>query len=130
MSCPIIRILDLDRRPWWHEASLTGEPIVDDPEIRRYRMKGQRVPPQTDEQLRDMTANYYGMISLIDHQVGRIFDALDAMGQGENTIVIFTSDHGDLLGDHGFYLKGPTFTKAYSGLACFYKDPVFQQAKL
>ena len=109
VELPDHRTLDLDRRPWWHEASLTGEPIVDDPEIRRYRMKGQRVPPQTDEQLRDMTANYYGMISLIDHQVGRIFDALDAMGQAENTIVIFTSDHGDLLGDHGFYLKGPTF---------------------
>jgi len=108
VELPDHRTMDLDRRPWWHEASLTGEPIVDDPEIRRYRMKGQRVPPQTDEQLRDMTANYYGMISLIDHNVGRILDTLKATGADQNTIVIFTSDHGDLLGDHGFYLKGPT----------------------
>ena len=108
VDIPDHRTLDLDRRPWWHEASLTGEPMVDDPEIRRYRMKGQRVPPQTDAQLRDMTANYYGMISLIDHTVGRILDALKASGQDKNTIVIFTSDHGDMLGDHGLYLKGPT----------------------
>jgi len=108
VELPAHRTLDLDRRPWWHEASLTGEPIVDDPEIRRYRMKGQRVPPQTDMQLRDMTANYYGMISLIDHTIGRILDTLAANGAADNTMVIFTSDHGDLLGDHGLYLKGPT----------------------
>ena len=108
VALPAHRTLDLERRPWWHEASLTGEPIVDDPEIRRYRMQGQRVPPQTDVQLRDMTTNYYGMISLIDHSVGRILDTLEAVGEADNTIVIFTSDHGDLLGDHGLYLKGPT----------------------
>jgi arylsulfatase A-like enzyme len=66
------------------------------------------VPPQSDVQLRDMTANYYGMISLIDHTVGRILDTLQSKGDAEKTIVIFTSDHGDLLGDHGLYLKGPT----------------------
>ncbi len=108
VELPDHRTLDLDRRPWWHEASLTGAPIVDDPEIRKYRMKGQRVPPQTDAQLRDMTANYYGMISQVDHAVGRILDALAASGEDQQTIVIFTSDHGDMLGDHGLYLKGPT----------------------
>lgn len=108
VDIPDHRTLDLERRPWWHEASLTGETTIDDPEIRKYRMKGQRVSPQTDEQLRDMTANYYGMISLIDHNLGRILDALKATGADKDTIVIFSSDHGDLLGDHGFYLKGPT----------------------
>ena len=107
VELPAHRALDLERRPWWHEAALTGTPMVDDPEILRYRIKGQRVPPQSDEQLRDMTANYYGMISLIDHNVGRILEALAARGQAEDTIVVFTSDHGDMLGDHGLYLKGP-----------------------
>ena len=46
---------------------------------------------------------------LIDEQVGRLLEALEATGQLENTIVIFTSDHGELLGDHGLYLKGPFF---------------------
>jgi len=60
-----------------------------------------------------MTANYFGMISLIDHNVGRILAELDARGLAENTIVVYSTDHGDLLGDHGLYLKGPT---PYEGL--------------
>ena len=104
---------DLDSRPWWHRASLEGEPAMDDPELVRFRKHGSRAPDQTTEQLREMTANYYGMISLIDHNVGRILDALDANGLADNTVVVYTTDHGDLLGDHGLYLKGPT---PYEGL--------------
>jgi arylsulfatase A-like enzyme len=49
------------------------------------------------------------MGELIDAQVGRLLGALACSGQLENTIVIFTPDHGELLGDHGIYLKGPFF---------------------
>ncbi|MBZ0299761.1 MAG: sulfatase-like hydrolase/transferase [Anaerolineae bacterium] len=51
-------------------------------------------------------ATYYGMITLLDEQIGRILDALDVVGLAENTLVLFLSDHGDYLGDHGFYGKG------------------------
>jgi arylsulfatase A-like enzyme len=44
---------------------------------------------------------YYAVVSHMDEQVGRILDALDETGQAENTIVIFTSDHGTALGSHG-----------------------------
>jgi arylsulfatase A-like enzyme len=71
------------------------------------------MPPQTDAQLREITANYYGMISLVDHQVGRILSALDDAGLADNTLVVFTSDHGEFLGDHGLMLKGPMH---YEGL--------------
>lgn len=54
-------------------------------------------------------AAYYAMIDLVDEQVGRMLDSLEGTGQIENTIVIFMSDHGELLGDHGVYLKGPHF---------------------
>lgn len=104
---------DLDRRPWWHRASLEGEPNMDDPELVKFRKHGSRSPDQTEAQLRDMTANYYGMISLIDHNVGRILAAVESCGLAEDTIVVYTTDHGDLLGDHGLYLKGPT---PYEGL--------------
>ena len=67
----------------------------------------------TDEQLRKMTTNYFGMISLVDHNVGRILSVLNDEGMSENTIIVFTSDHGDLLGDHGLYQKGPM---PYEGL--------------
>ena len=56
-----------------------------------------------------VTAAYWAMIDVIDKQVGRLLDFLDEKGQRENTIVIFTSDHGEMLGDHGIYLKGPYF---------------------
>jgi arylsulfatase A-like enzyme len=48
------------------------------------------------------------MISLIDHNVGRILTALGDLGLAENTIVVYTTDHGELLGIRGLYLKGPT----------------------
>ena len=51
-------------------------------------------------------ATYYGMTSLVDASVGRILAALAQHGLRENTIIIFLSDHGDYLGDHGFYGKG------------------------
>jgi arylsulfatase A-like enzyme len=54
-------------------------------------------------------AAYWAMIDLIDDQVGRLLDALERTGQREETLVIFMSDHGEMLGDHGCYLKGPFF---------------------
>lgn len=61
----------------------------------------------TPRERREVTAAYYAMIEHIDDNVGRILKMLDDTGMRENTIVIFTSDHGELLGDHGIYLKGP-----------------------
>jgi len=58
---------------------------------------------------RMVRAAYWAMCDLIDTQVGRLMDLLKATGQIENTIVIYTSDHGEMLGDHGIYLKGPYF---------------------
>lgn len=54
-------------------------------------------------------AAYAAMVELIDRNVGKIIKALEESGQLESTIVIFTSDHGEMLGGHGIYLKGPYF---------------------
>lgn len=54
-------------------------------------------------------AAYWAMCDLVDDQVGRLLEKLDETGQTENTMVIFTSDHGEMLGDHGIYWKGPYF---------------------
>jgi len=62
---------------------------------------------ETDHRL--VRAAYWAMCDLIDEQVGRMIESLEETGQRENTIVIFTSDHGEMLGDHGIYLKGPYF---------------------
>ena len=60
-----------------------------------------------------LTAAYYAMIKLIDDQIARIIDALEVTGQRSDTLIIFTSDHGEALGDHGLIQKGCRF---YEGL--------------
>jgi arylsulfatase len=63
----------------------------------------------SDADHRWIRAAYWAMIDVIDTQIGRLLNFLEETGQRENTIVIFTSDHGEMLGDHGIYLKGPYF---------------------
>lgn len=58
-------------------------------------------------QLQAIHAKTLGMISFVDQQVGRILNALEETGQLENTVLVFTSDHGDYLGDHGLVWKAP-----------------------
>ncbi len=65
------------------------------------------------EELAIMTAAYYGMVSMIDAQVGRILTVLEERGMAEETLIVFTSDHGELLGDHHQVFKGPVH---YEGL--------------
>lgn len=65
-----------------------------------------KIPPgetETEEEIRDFIAKYYGMISNVDFNVGRILNWLDAKGIAENTVVVFFSDHGDMCGQHGHY---------------------------
>ena len=56
--------------------------------------------------VREATAANYGMIEFIDEGVGRILATIEALGQTDDTIVVFTADHGDMMGDHGLMLKG------------------------
>ncbi len=64
-----------------------------------------RIPGMTDAEFQRMRAAYYAMVTHLDHHIGRILDALEANGQLEDTIIMFTSDHGDYNGDHGFIRK-------------------------
>lgn len=112
VDLPEHRSLDVDHRPWWHEASLTAAPDAD-PDVREIRERFSRLAGLDDRQLRHVIANYYGMISLIDHNVGRILTALSELGLTDDTVVLYTSDHGEWLGDHGLVLKGPML---YDGL--------------
>ena len=55
--------------------------------------------------LREFLRIYYASVMLIDDQVGRILMALDESGQSDNTVIVFTSDHGDMMGGHGMVWK-------------------------
>lgn len=59
----------------------------------------------TDDEARSIIALTYGMITNIDDAIGRVLTQLETLGLAENTVVIFTSDHGDYMGDHGLMLK-------------------------
>lgn len=61
---------------------------------------------QSVEQVRAARAYYYGMITQIDHQIGHILKVLEKLGLRERTLIAFTADHGDLMGDHHLYFKG------------------------
>jgi arylsulfatase A-like enzyme len=61
----------------------------------------------TEAELRRCMACYYGMISLLDQETGRILDSLDRLGLAESTLVVFSTDHGHFLGQHGLIAKGP-----------------------
>jgi len=68
----------------------------------------------TPEAIRRTRKHYYANICLIDDWVGRIVDEVESRGQFDNTIFIFTSDHGDCLGDHGQFYK---FSSHYDSVA-------------
>ncbi|KXF74899.1 sulfatase [Paramesorhizobium deserti] len=59
------------------------------------------------DELKNDMAVYYGMMSFLDQEIGRILDRLDALGMAENTLVVFSTDHGHFLGQHGLVAKGP-----------------------
>ncbi|MGH8976716.1 MAG: sulfatase-like hydrolase/transferase, partial [Acidimicrobiia bacterium] len=69
--------------------------------------------PDDDDAQREFQAAYYGMITEVDTQFGRLFDWLEESGQAGNTIVIMTSDHGELLGDHWLVQKHGWFDTAF-----------------
>ena len=59
----------------------------------------------TESEARAIIALTYGMITMIDDAIGRVMSQLSDLGLADNTVVIFTSDHGDYMGDHGLMLK-------------------------
>lgn len=65
------------------------------------------VMPFDHDTVMQMRRVYYAMVSLIDSEVGRISDHLDQLGLTDRTFIIFTSDHGDYMGDHGLITKSP-----------------------
>ena len=71
-----------------------------------------RIVPATPEQVAMTRRQYCAAIELIDDQVGLMLDALEQRGQLDNTYVVFTSDHGEMLGDHGLYTKSVPYDGA------------------
>lgn len=80
---------DLSGKPWWQQND----------------SRCHKADQWSEGQFRDYIARYWGYCSYIDHQVGRVLKALDDEGIADDTIVIYTTDHGDMVGAHGFVFK-------------------------
>ena len=80
--------------------------VPDDAHSRRLRAAClmDATPPRPD-QVRDARRAYYGAVSYVDDQVGRLLGVLEQTGQRDDTVVVFTSDHGDMLGERGLCYK-------------------------
>lgn len=87
-----------EQRHWLHDAVLV------DPRT---------AAPAEEFRIRRMRAQYYGMISEVDDQLGRLFAGLRELGFWDDTLVIVTSDHGDMLGDHGLREKLGYWEQSY-----------------
>jgi arylsulfatase A-like enzyme len=92
----------LDGKPWQYGAYWRGE--FSQHEGAHAESSVCQMP---DDQLREITALTYGMVELIDDALGRLLDGLRGRGREADTHLLVTTDHGELLGDHGLVLKGP-----------------------
>ncbi len=78
-------------------------------ELRRFKRVATPIP---EERIRRARAGYYGMITEMDEYIGQLWDALEETGQLGNTVFIYTSDHGEALGDHGLWYKNNLYDDA------------------
>src|SRR5262249_57206508 len=67
----------------------------------------------TDQQIRQLRATYRGLITEVDEQLGKVFAYLDRTGQWNDTLILFTCDHGEQLGDHHLLGKIGYFDESY-----------------
>jgi len=77
------------------------------PRLNNPFLKGMVLRITNEKEAKDFIAATYGSIAMLDNSIGQILAALEKLGLADNTMVIYTSDHGDLMGDHGMILKGP-----------------------
>ncbi len=79
--------------------------------------------PTDPEAMARLMAQYYGNISLVDHEVGRLRRALEDRGLLEQTVIVVTADHGEQLGDHGLVQKLGYFEESYF-IPCLISHPI------
>jgi arylsulfatase A-like enzyme len=93
---------------------------LEDNEPLRYRLMRQaylengfgQQPLKSEKDWRRLIANYWGLVSQVDRSVGSILDKLENLGLAENTIVVYTSDHGDMMGAHRLLAKTVMYEEA------------------
>lgn len=108
MPAPVVRVPTAHERPRGHLDRLMGEDVPE----REYEsstpskdVAPNHAPELTSDEVLQMRADYAGNVSLIDEQIGKVLEVIDKRGELENTVIVFTSDHGEMNGDHGLIYK-------------------------
>lgn len=81
-------------------------------------------PPSTEAEMRRLRSQYFGAISSVDHEIGRLITALRELDLWDDTVVIVSSDHGEQLGDHGLVQKVGWFEESHH-VPLIWRDPRF-----
>ena len=97
--------------------------LWDERQSGKANVEGPRIFATTEREIREITALTYGMISNVDDRIGMVMAKLRACGADANTVVVFTSDHGDLMGDHGLMLKGPAHYQGLVRVPLIWREP-------
>ncbi len=84
------------------------DPLTNKPAVQRIKRQHWGTEDKPWSEWQQLLAHYFGEISLIDAQIGRVLDTLDSVGVADNTLVIFFSDHGDTIGAHKIWNKDYT----------------------
>lgn len=108
-----LSISGLDRDELEYASEFLKLTQEDNPDVSKYEKSGfwlHGIHSHTtwdEKTIRKSKAIYYAMTSLMDKYIGKILDKLEELGLKENTLVVFTSDHGNFIGEHGLIAKGP-----------------------
>ncbi len=98
---------------WLYDRWTNGERVA----------SGQEAFMASEQELKEAMALSCGMITMIDDAIGEVMAALQRSGKAENTIVVFTSDHGDYLGDFNLLLKGALMLRSINNVSFIWADP-------
>jgi arylsulfatase A-like enzyme len=114
-------LYDQQDMPLWPNThdDLAGKPSLH----RLYRDVITHAGTLTDDEWRTCIARYYAYCTLIDEQLGRMLALLAELGVAESTLVLFVSDHGDLIGAHGLWDKGPFLYEEQVHIPCIARLP-------
>lgn len=91
--------------------------------IRYYNGGCRFIGDKYQEEMEGIRRAYHAAVAFIDYNVGRIIDELKQRGQYDNTIIIYTTDHGDYLGDHGLQAKGGFLYESFIRAPLLIRDP-------